>query len=308
MTDPRLAPDPAPSPTSGPLGGLRRRRPPVARPHGPSAFGSDVRRFWALTLTLARTEFKLRFFGSVLGYVWSLMRPLMLFGVLYFVFVVIARLAQFPFFGVYLLTGIVLFTYFAEVTGASVTCLVFREGMLRKIRFPRMVIPLAVSLTALFNLAMNLIAVLVFAVISGVRPRWTWFEMPVLVLLLVIFATGIGMLLSALYVRYRDVQPIWDVISQALFYASPVLYPISKAAGHRFAGFNAEHLLLANPLAVIFTQMRYAFLPPDPTAQSAAQAIGGWSRMLVPLGIVGGVFALGLWFFNREAPRIAENL
>ncbi len=283
-----------------------RTRP--ARPHGPSAFGSDLRRFWSLTMTLARTEFKLRFFGSVLGYVWSLMRPLMLFGVLYFVFVVIARFAQFPFYAVYLLASIVLFTYFAEVTGASVTCLVAREGMLRKVRFPRMVIPLAVSLTALFNLGMNLIAVLVFALISGLRPRWTWLEMPVLILLLVVFATGIGMLLSALYVRYRDVQPIWEVVSQALFYASPVLYAIDKARGHRILGIDAEHALMANPLAVVFTQMRHAVLPPDPRAQSAATAIGGWPHLLVPLGIVGAVFVFGLWFFNREAPRIAENL
>ncbi len=284
----------------------RRLRPPAA--HGPSAFGSDARRFWALTLTIARTEFKLRFFGSVLGYVWSLMRPLMLFGVLYFVFVVIAKLAQFPYYGVYLLASIVLFTYFAEVTSQSVTCLVAREAMLRKVRFPRMVIPLAVSLTALFNLGMNLLAVLVFAVISGVRPRVTWLEMPVLVLVLVVFATGIGMLLSALFVRYRDVQPIWEVVAQALFYASPVLYAVDKAAGARFLGLNAEHVLMANPLAVVFTQMRFAVLPVDPRAPSAARAIGGYPHLLVPLGIVVGVFCFGLWFFNREAPRIAENL
>ncbi len=276
--------------------------------HGPSAFGSDLRRFWALTLTLARTEFKLRFFGSALGYVWSLMRPLMLFGVLYFVFVVIARLGSFPFYGVYLLASIVLFTYFGEVTSASVTCLIAREGMLRKVRFPRMVIPLSVSLTALFTLAMNLVAVLVYALISGVRPRWTWIEMVPLVLLLVVFATGFGMLLSALYVRYRDVQPIWDVFVQALFYASPVLYAVDRGRGHRFLGANVEHLLMDNPLAVVFTQMRHAVLPADPTAQSAAQAIGGWPQMAVPLGIVVAVFAFGLWFFNREAPRIAENL
>ncbi|MEA2298772.1 MAG: type transport system permease protein [Solirubrobacteraceae bacterium] len=307
---------PAAEPEPLPGAGRRRRRPREGartrprplRPHGPSAFGSDLRRFWALTLTLARTEFKLRFFGSVLGYLWSLMRPLMLFGVLYFVFVVIARVGTFPYFGVYLLASIVLFTYFAEVTGASVTCLVAREAMLRKVRFPRMVIPLAVSLTALFNLGMNLIAVLVFALLSGVRPRWSWVEMPVLVVGLVIFATGIGMLLSALYVRYRDVQPIWEVISQALFYASPVLYAIDTARSQKVAGMNAEHLLMNNPLAVVFTQMRYAVLPPFPRAQSAAQAIGGWPHLAVPLGIVAGVFAFGLWFFNREAPRIAENL
>ncbi len=270
------------------------------RVHGPSAFGGGVRRFWNLTLTLAATEFKLRYFGSALGYLWTLMRPLMFFGVLYVVFTQVIRFgAGIEFYPVYLLTSIVLWTCFVEATGGSVTCLTDREGLLRKIRFPRMVVPLSVSLTALFNLGMNLIAVLVFALISGVRPRWTWFEMPVLVALLAVFATGVGMLLSALYVRYRDIAPIWEVTVQALFYASPVLYVAAQ-----FKQFEAY--ALANPIAAILTQMRHAFI--DPSAPTAAAAMGSTVALLVPLGIIAGVFGLGLWVFNREAPRIAENL
>src|SRR5436305_5821660 len=130
--------------------------------YGPSALGGDARRFWQLTTVLARTEFKLRYYGSVLGYVWSLVRPLLFFGVLYLFFVKIARIAKGPFYGAYLLTGIVLWNYLAEATSNSVTCLVARESLVRKIRFPRMVVPLSVSLTATFNLAMNFIVVLIF--------------------------------------------------------------------------------------------------------------------------------------------------
>src|SRR5581483_399459 len=129
----------------------------ATRAYGPSALGGSAKRFIELTLTLARTEFKLRYFGSILGYAWSLMRPLMFFGVLFVVFTQIFKIgAGVPHYGVYLLTSIVFWTYLGEATGGCVACLVQREGMLRKIRFPRMVIPLSVSLTSLFNLGMNL--------------------------------------------------------------------------------------------------------------------------------------------------------
>lgn len=268
---------------------------------GPSAFGNDIRRFWNLTWTLAVTDFKLRFFGSVLGYLWMLMRPLMLFGVLYFVFTQVFGIGQdVKHYPVYLLTSIVLFTYFAETTGAGVQCLVTRENLLRKMRFPRLVIPLSVSLTALFNLGANLLAVLVFAFATGVEPRLTWLQFPFLVLVIAIFGLGITMLLSVLFVRFRDIQPIWDVISQMLFYGSPVLYVVSQLPD------SIEREMLANPIGVVLTQMRHAML--DPTAPTAAEAIGIEARLLIPAAVVLGSFALGLWVFTRQAPRIAEDL
>ena len=145
---------------------------------GPSALGDDLRRFVALTYTLAVTDFKLRFFGSALGYVWTLMRPLLLFGVLYVVFTEIVKFGggveHYP---VYLLMAIVLFTYFSETTSRCVTSLIERENLLRKMRFPRMVIPLSVALHALFNLGLNLIVVFIFVLASGIEPRPEWLEL-----------------------------------------------------------------------------------------------------------------------------------
>lgn len=266
-----------------------------------SAFGDDFRRFWNLTFTLAATEFKLKYFGSALGYVWSLMRPVMLFGVLYFVFSHVTNIGDaVKFYAPYLLTSIVLWTFFAEATSGSVQSLIARESLLRKMRFPRIVVPLSVTLTALFNLATNLFAVVLFAVLSGVRPHWLWLEIPLLLILLATLATGLSMLLSSLYVRYRDIQPIWDVLAQALFYASAVLYVVANLpAGSR-------RYLLFNPLAAIFTQMRHCFLDPD--APTTAQIMGGQVWLLAPVGLIVGIFLLGLWVFNREAPKIAERL
>jgi ABC-2 type transport system permease protein len=267
----------------------------------PSALGGDLRRFWSLTYTLAATDFKLRFFGSALGYLWTLMRPLLLFGVLYFVFTEVVRfggdIKDYP---VYLLSAIMLFTFFSETTARGVTSLVERENLLRKVRFPRMVIPLSVTLNAMFNLGLNLIVVFIFVLASGIEPRWTWLELIPLIALLVALATGVTMLLSALYVRFRDMQPIWEVALQMLFYASPVIYVTTALPD------SIERESMASPLTAVLTQMRYALV--DPSAPTAADLIGGTARLLIPLGVVVVVFVLGVWVFMREAPRIAENL
>lgn len=272
--------------------------------HGPSALGNDLRRFVNLTVTLATTEFKLRYFGSVLGYFWSLMKPLLFFGVLYMVWVVVFKLGNgIPHYPAYLLTAVMLWTFFAEATSNSVQCLMLREGLLRKMRFPRLVIPLSVALVALFNLCMNFIAVFVFAIASGVQARLSWIELPALIVLLALLAVGAGMLLSVLYVRFRDILPIWEVSSQVLFYGSPVIWTAYKLASEHL---RLTHLAMANPIASILTQMGHAFV--DPKLRSAAFYIGGSVRLLIPLAIIALVFAVGLWFFNREAPRIAENI
>lgn len=273
---------------------------PTAIRIAPSAFGDDLRRFVNLTVMLATTDFKLRYFGSVLGYAWSLVRPLLFFAVLYAVFTLVFHAGKnVPHYPVYLLTGIMLWTFFLDTTSGSVQCLIIREGLLRKMRFPRLVIPLAVGLTAMFNLTINFVVVIGFALASGVLPRLSWLELPLLVLLLATLAVGIGTLLSVVYVRFRDVQPIWDVTAQILFYCSPIIYVAATYKG-------LERVAMANPIAAILTQMRQAFV--DGQAPSVATVIGGPVRLLIPLGIIAVVFAFGLWFFSREAPRIAENL
>jgi ABC-2 type transport system permease protein len=267
----------------------------------PSVLGTDAKRFWNLTWTLAVTDFKLRFYGSVLGYAWSLARPSLSFGVIYFVFTEIIGLDKnVPNYGVYILFALVLFQFFAEATGNCVNSLVTRESMLRKMRFPRLVIPFAVVLTSLFNLAMTLLAVFIFAIASGLYPTWSWLELPLIVAILSAFAIGLGLLLSSLFVRYRDVQPIWDVVSQMLFYASPILYVATMVPE------TYQRAYLANPLAALLTEMRAAVV--DPGARHVWEAIGDPARLLIPAGIVVSAIVIGWIVFRREAPRIAENL
>ncbi|HWD63807.1 MAG TPA: ABC transporter permease [Solirubrobacteraceae bacterium] len=267
----------------------------------PSAFGDDLNRFVTLTYVLAKTDFKLRYFGSSLGYLWSLIRPLLFFGVMYLVFTQVfhagAGTKGYP---VYLLNAIVTWTYFTETTSGCVQCMVQREGLLRKMRFPRLAIPLAVCLTSLFNFCLNFVAVLVFAAIDGVAPRLSWLEMPVLIALWTMLAVGLGIILSVLYVRFRDMQPIWEVLTQVLFYASPIIYVVTKYPA------SIQRVAMGSPIATLLTQMRHIFV--DPTAPTAAAEIGGTVRLLIPIGIIVLIFVFGLWFFRREAPNIAEQL
>ncbi|MDA0182373.1 ABC transporter permease [Solirubrobacter phytolaccae] len=262
---------------------------------------ATIRRTWTLAWVLAVTEWKLRFYGSFLGYLWSLARPFALFGVIYLVFSEFAKLGDdVPHYAVYILFAIVLFTFFGEIAGGSVQSLVARESLLRKVRFPRLVIPLSIVLGALFNVGMTLVAVLIFALLNGVYPMWTWIELPFLVGALLIFAAGLGMLLGSLFVRFRDIAPIWDVVQQALFYGSPILY-VATMVPEEY-----RDVYLINPIAAVLTQMRHAMV--DHNAPSIFDAVGEPWHLLITAVIVFGSFALGLWVFQREAPNIAENL
>jgi ABC-2 type transport system permease protein len=285
-------------------------RPPTSHSvHGPSALSGDLRRFWSLTFTLARTEFKLRFFGSVLGYLWTLVRPLLLFGVIWVFFTKVGHVnnSKAPgakYYGAQLLGSIVLFQFFAEATTSAVRSMVDRENLLRKIHFPRLVIPASVVLLAMFNLGLNLIVVLIFALAAGVHPMLSWLELPLIIGALVLLAAGVAMLLSALFVHFRDVQPIWEVVTQILFYASPVIISIETVKSK--LGTTALHLYMLNPMAVIFQQFRHAMVTHQTV--SAGQALGSWTALLEPLAIVTAIFVVGFAVFDRSAARIAENL
>ncbi|HXC44963.1 MAG TPA: ABC transporter permease [Solirubrobacteraceae bacterium] len=315
MSTETLTPPEASSAEPPPYEGLGR---PIK---GPRALNDDPRRFWHLTYNIARNEFKLKFFGSVLGYVWQVMRPLLLFGVLYVFFVLITHVGQGgkpseAFYGVQLLGSIVLFTFFGEATGGAVRSVFDRENLVRKIQFPRMVIPLAIVLLSFFNLLLNLVVVLLFALISGVSPMLSWLELPLILLLLVVFSTGLAMLLSALFVRFRDISPIWEVVSQIIFYGSPVIIPLSKVRETLLypkppaTADSIDHLLyhiyMLNPLVTVFQQFRHAMVTHDTI--SAGEALGSWAALLEPLGVAAFTFALGFWVFNRSAPFVAENL
>ncbi|MGH2589560.1 MAG: ABC transporter permease [Microbacterium sp.] len=268
---------------------------------GPSALGGGGRRFFELLYLISVTEFKKTYFGTVLGYVWSLLRPLILFGVLLFVFTQIFRIgSEVTNYPVMLLFNLVLFSFFQEATNSAVTAVVNQEGIVRKTQFPRLVIPMATVLTSLLNLGMNFIAVLIFMLAYGVAITWTWIFLPLIVAVLFVLTAAVAMLLSSLYVRYRDVAIIWTVGATTLFYGTPVLYPFEIVPDE------FRDILLVNPLTPLFEQARHWII--DPSAPGAVGAAGGWGPLIAPIAIAVTTCVLAVWVFNREAPRVAEEL
>jgi ABC-2 type transport system permease protein len=282
----------------------RPTKAPLRKVDGPSALGGGRRRFFDLLWLISVTEFKRVYFGTVLGYLWSLIRPLTMFGVLLFVFTQVFRVGsdKVEHYAVMLLLGIVLYTFFQESTTNAVTSVVSQEGVVRKTQFPRLVIPLSTILTGVFNLGLNLLIVVVFLIAFGVDPTWTWLLFPVAIASLFILTAAVGTALSVLYVRFRDVAIIWTVVGQVLMYASPILYPVDFKEDPTF-----EHLLMINPLAVILAQVRVWVLA-EPGAPTAVDAAGGWLGLLPAAIIFFGLIAFATWYFGREAPRIAEDL
>ena len=177
---------------------------------------------------LTRTDFKLRYQGSVLGYLWALLRPLMMFAILY---IDIARILKFgndiPHYSVYLLTGTTIWSFFTECTSQGIQTMLARGDLIRKISFPKYILVVSSTMTAVINLSINLVVIIIFALINGVHPSFSWLLVPVFLVELYILALGIGFLLGAINVKYRDIMSIWDVCIQALFYAVPIIYPVT---------------------------------------------------------------------------------
>jgi ABC-2 type transport system permease protein len=269
---------------------------------GPSAFGGGARRFLDLLWLTALADLKLRYVRSVLGYLWTLLRPLLYFAIIYVVFTEVFRFGdQVDNYAVFLIINLILFEFFADATTASVRSVVDQENVVRKMQFPRIVIPLATVLTSTFTLLLNLLAVFVVIAILGTGPYTTWLLLPLILLGIVLFATGISLILSALYVHFRDLEHIWSVAVRALLYGLPVLYPIEIVRNDVL-----RFLVAANPLAPIFEQARVWLS--DPGAPGAAEAAGSTLAVVLPLLLLVAVAAFGVWLFDRRAPRIAEAL
>jgi ABC-2 type transport system permease protein len=271
---------------------------------GPRPSSGSLRRFLTLTWMLAYLDFKLKFFGSVLGYAWQLVRPLMMFAVLYEVFTRVFRFGgAVPHYPVVLLSAIVIFTFFTDATIGAINSVVARENFIRKVNFPIIAAPLATVTSVFLTVVLNYFVVMCFALATGARPNIRWLEiLPLLGMLYTVSAAG-AVALSAYYVRFRDVQPIWEVIAQAMFYASPVIYTIEYVRLHSSL---LAKVMMFNPVAAIIQQMRHAMI--DPSAPSAVDAIGGWIYLSIPVGIVVLVGAFGYWSFSRMAPHFAEEL
>lgn len=256
----------------------------------------------ALLSELVRTDFKLRYQGSVLGYAWSLLRPLLLFLILYIVFVKFLRIgASVPHFPVYLLMGIVIWNFFLEMTVQSLGSIVGRGDLIRKISIPRWMIVFSSSISALINLLLNLVVIAVFMVVNHVPPLETALWLPLILIEVYLFALGISLFLSAAFVKYRDINYVWEVVLQAGFYMTPILYPLAL-----ITNLKLQKVIMLSPMAQAIQDARYTTVTHQ-TDTIYKVFDGGWYA-LIPFVIVAVVLCVGLVYFRKESKYFAENI
>lgn len=253
---------------------------------------------------LSKTDFKLRYQGSILGYLWAIIRPFLMFGTMYLVFAKFLRFGdEIPHYPVYLLVGTVLWNFFIECTNQGIQSLLIRSDLMRKIAFPKWIIVLSATTTALINLGINFVVIILFSFFSGIAPNLGWLLVPFLILELYLLSLGLALLLGSVNIKYRDVQSIWEVVVQALFYAVPIIYPIQIVA--TYSNFTA-HLLMLNPIAQVIQDIR-SLLVTDATLTSW-EILPHFLLNFIPLLLVGLVFIAGMLVFKRKSKYFAEEI
>jgi ABC-2 type transport system permease protein len=259
-------------------------------------------RLATITTMLATTDLRLKYLDAVFSYAWALLRPALLFAVLLLVF---GGLANFddgvPHYPGQLVIGVVLWTFFIQATNTSLYSLTQRADLLRKLPLPRLAVPFSTVLASGFDFVVNLAVTICFIVALGTLPQPQWLELIPLVAALAVIATGMSLALSAAYVRYRDLDQLWPVASQAVFFLTPIFYVVTMAP----APFE-RIIILANPLATVITQARHAVIGSD--APTAAAVAGGSVYLLIPLTVSLLIVAAGAVLFRRIGPKAAEYL
>ncbi|MBR0403197.1 ABC transporter permease [Candidatus Saccharibacteria bacterium] len=253
---------------------------------------------------LTKTDFKLRYQGSVLGYLWAILRPLLMFAILYVVFSQILKFGDdIPHYPVYLLTGTVLWSFFSECTGQGIQAMVMRGDLIRKVSFPKYIVVVSSTLTAVINLCINILVVVIFALISGVSPSLSWLIVPIFIVELYALSLGISFLLGAINVKYRDVASIWEVLTQALFYTAPIIYPISMAAA---MSPTAAKILLLNPISQVIQDVRYNLITKE-TVTTWNYIDNIWWKA-VPIIIIVVLLVVGALYFRKKSKYFAEEV
>lgn len=254
----------------------------------------------AILREMVSTDFKVRYQGSVLGYFWSLLKPLFLFAILYVVFTYILPMGKdVEHFSVYLLLGIVLWNFFTEATMIGAGSVVASGDLIRKINIPRYLVVVASSVSALINLGLSLVVVVIFALINGIFPSVAWLLVFLLIIELFVFALGISFFLSAAYVKYRDITYIWEIFLQAGFYASAIIFPLSLVP------LEFHKWFFLNPIVQIIQDARYLV--------ATDTSITIWSTIhspavIIPFVIVIVTTTIGFLYFKRRSKYFAEDI
>lgn len=256
---------------------------------------------------LVKTDFQLRYQGSFLGMLWSVVKPLMLFAVMYVVFV---RFLKFtdgtPTFPISLLCGTCLWNFFSEATTMGMHAVVNRGDLLRKIHFPNYIIVASTTMGSMISLGINLLVVIVFGFFAHAHYTWRVLLVPFSIIQLYAIALGVALLLGTLFVYFRDIAHIWEVILQAMFYATPIIYPISMVASNQDFGWAAD-LLMLNPTTQAIMDIRHNLLSPE-YVPNVWSMVDNPILCLLPYVLSAVILTAGVYVFRKHSAKFAEVL
>ena len=266
---------------------------------------------WIILKELVKNDFRLRYQGSFLGVAWSVFKPLMLFCVMYVVFVKFLRFSDgTPSFPLVLLLGISLWNFFSEATNMGLSSIVGRGDLLRKVNFPKYIVVISSTLNAFIGLAINFGVVILFSVLSGlVQFTWNVLWLPLNIAQFYLLALGIALILATVNVYFRDIQHIWEVAMQALFYATPIIYPLSQVERALSPGLAqlVEKLMLLNPAAQIIQDIRHNLIAPATTPTIWTLTDQVWFQ-LIPVALTFALLFIGIHVFRKYSGKFAEVL
>lgn len=262
--------------------------------------GADLAYIARVLRVVSVANFKLKYADSSLGYVWSVAKPLAYFAVLYAVFGRFFKLnLGFEHYPVYLLIGIVLWTFFLDTTNLALFSFVGNGSLLKKLAFPRIVLPISATVTTLLTFGVNMVVLLVFLVADGIRPRPEWLLIPPLLAELYLFTLAVSVILATLFTRMRDIGQVWEVGGQLLFYASPIIYPVG------FLPHWAQMIAFANPFVQVLQDVR-AIIVPQTEAITVADVYGSGAAYAVPLAVLSAVLTVAWLTFKHDEPYLPE--
>ena len=271
---------------------------PVSSDVGRVARMKRVRR---LVAVLTGMDIKLRYGDSALGYIWTIGKPMALFSILYVVF---GRLVRFgapsPHYALSLVIGVMLWSFFADGVTRTMNSLVTSGNLMRKLPFPRLVIPLAASLTAFVTFGLGLLAIAIFVAWNRLVPSLDWLVLILELLELYLFILGLGLVLGVMYVRLRDIAQVWELALQLLFFLAPIVYPFTMAPARW------RQVMLLNPFTQVMQDVRAIVIYPDHSVIAAPAAFS--PLRLLPLLVVAFVLGLGFYLFKREEPWFPERV
>lgn len=247
---------------------------------------------WNVIKELTLADFKSRYSSSFFGFFWSLLKPLLLFLILYLVFSNF-REAQVEHYPLFLLLGIILWGFFSESTSEAMSSMVSKKSILMRIKIKEEIIVISSCLKTFLTLLLNLIVFFVFMSFFGVFIDWHIFPFIVLLIILFIFSLGVSFLLSAYYTKFRDLDPIWTLLLRVGFFASPIIYSVSAIP--------AEYvdLYFLNPMARIITFAREFLIYNHMT---------DITNIFITLGITLVVFFLGYYAFQKRKHKFIEEV